>query len=169
MKLLLKAYGDLDFPSTAQYAFLDLTPDVAQTLLKKRDSFQLISRSGDELVRILYWGSIQWFGSALPKTAPTDGWPAAWALEDYEDPSEGFLRSCLSDKQVAQLQKGDSPIQVAPTFLLPAELLDDVEMGMLQVEESGVRYRAYPAHGEHIQDTDEIPWPLIEQALASAA
>jgi len=165
MKLLLKAHGNLDFTSIAQYAFLDLTVELAEALLKKRSNFRLINASGDGLVRILYWGDCTWFGSAAPKDPPAEGWPASWKMEDeFDEPSEGFLRSSLSKADFGQIENGGSPVVMPETFVLPTDLIDETEMGMLQVEDSGVRYRTYPRHCEHTQDTDEIPWALIEQA-----
>jgi hypothetical protein len=168
MKLVLKVHcAEHGAEIQSEYAYVDLTAEYAQVLLKRREAFQSVKEAGDSLYRLTYWGGTYWFGG-LQGFRDRPMYPESWRVDDYGDPTEAFLRQHLTEEQFRALNHGSGP-QVAPAgFEAPECLLDATECDMLDVLEDGIFYKSYPKHCDCQQETDHLPWDLVEQAAHAA-
>ena len=168
MKLVLKVHGsEHGSEGQSQYACVHLTPEYAQGLLKRRDAFQAVKEPGDSLYRLTYWEGTSWFGRPQGfRDCPTN--PESWHVDDYGDPTEAFLRQHLTEEQLADLNSGAGPQAVPAGFEVPEWLQDATECSLLDVLDDGILFKSYPKHFDCQQETDHIPWALVERAAQAA-
>ena len=172
MKLLLKVHHS-DHDDHSEYAFLDLTPEYARTLLQSQAAFQSVRGSDSNLYRITYWDATpDWFGGpCYLRDSHHSGqpYPESWHVEDFGDPAEAFLRQHLTEEAFNRLNQGYGPHPLPEAFYLPKSLIDCTECDILDVVADGILYKSYPKNGDNQQETDSISWDLVRQAASLAA
>ena len=156
MKLLLKVSIDEFCDAGADYAFVDLTPEWAKSLLTRKAIFDLAHAQDSELYEMHYWWEpCMWLGGSSVDT--DESVPEGEDLYDFLE--------CLSMKQSKQLDGGD-PVILLDDFTVPEYFAQRTEMGQTIVMERNVRFTSYPKHVDFEQHTMDIPWAVIDQAIA---
>jgi len=170
MKLLLKVHHS-DHDGYSEYAFLDLTPEYARTLLQSRAGFHALHQSDSTLYRISYWDATpEWFGgpcSLRDSHQPAEPYPESWHVEDCGDPAEAFLRQYLTEEEFNRLNQGYGPRPLPAAFDLPKSLIDRTECDILDIVADGILYKSYPKNGDNQQETDSLSWDLVLQAVSA--
>jgi len=164
VKLILKVHHSDHGPdSQSEYASLHLTVEYARLLLERRTAFESAKHADGSLYRLTYWDAIDWFGGSPGLRDPMP-YPESWHVEDYGEPTEGFLRQYLTEEQLKNLNHGCGPQLVAADFEVPEGLLDNTDCNLVDVLEDGILFKSYPNGDDGQQETDCIPWTLILQA-----
>jgi hypothetical protein len=153
MKLLMLAYGPGD-SGHADYALLDLTEELARSLLERRSLAQQARAMDDQFLKLEFWAPhVTWLSDDCWDQARPEGAPGLWDIID----------ETLEKDEMNRLDSG-YPVTVPDDFTVPEYFEQDTEVDILMVYLDDVYFSSYPRHCDAHQETAAIPFDLIEVA-----
>ena len=149
MKLIVKTGSTNEFSEGCEYALVDLTPLLADTILMRKQAFDDLKRIDGGLDELAFWGDghAEYF-SRLPED---DDGETLDAYAEFVDHGEGFTvaPADIPDKAYWDAEEGD---------------FQRTECDRMVIDMAGVRFRCYRKHCDWLVTTHEIDYATVAQA-----
>lgn len=136
MKILFKtSSSDPDYDANISSAFVNITKELAQTILKRKKSFDLAKGDDDKLTEMYFWdGSVHWIDAEI-------------ADEDEEISLDDY-----SDYVVTEVEHNE-------------EHEARTECDQMVISDRGVAWLCMPKHANIYISTPNVPFSEVEEAL----
>lgn len=144
MRIAMRVFStDTDYNADCDYCVVDVTKELAQSILARRKVL-LMAKGGDkDLYEIYYWGGTQEFYS-------------------YGDGDFDFQKQEFKDLE--RVFEDNSFSELPDNFELPKEA-ERTECDQMVISADGVQWVSIPKHCSIYVTSVEIPYSLIEACL----
>lgn len=148
MKLVCSTYSNNeDYNAECNYAYVDLTPALAQRLLARHEAWTKLKATDQELSYICFWDGTPVFVETLPASVDRDDIPVSEYIEEQLYSKQDWMEIQLTEKEI---RKDDNAQRV--------------EIVQAHISEDGLYWSCSPKHTSITIETKPLEIALLKKA-----